>query len=87
MTGMRSKSCGKILRTRTSIRRLSGGIYIAPIRRDRDARDQVLSAWQQGGRLGESGSKEKRQREELFFGPGGRYGAAELRARASMLET
>lgn len=50
-------------------------------------RDQVLGAWQQGGRLGESGSEKERQRQELFFGPGGRYAASELRARASMLET
>ena len=50
-------------------------------------RDEVLNAWQQGGRLGENGSKEETQRKELFFGAGGRYGASELRARASMLES
>jgi hypothetical protein len=50
-------------------------------------REQVLNAWRQGGRLGESGSKKEQQRQALFFGAGGRYAAAELRARASMLET
>ncbi len=50
-------------------------------------RDEVLNAWQQGGRLGEQGSKEEIQRKELFFSAGGRYGASELRARASMLES
>ncbi len=50
-------------------------------------RDQVLHAWRQGGRLGEEGSMDEQERRRLFFGSGGRYGAAELRARASMLET
>lgn len=50
-------------------------------------REQVVNAWRQGGRLGESGSNNEQRRRDLFFGPGGRYAAAELRARASMLET
>lgn len=44
-------------------------------------RDQVLHAWRQGGRLGEEGSTDERERRRLFLGLGGRYGAAELRAR------
>ncbi len=50
-------------------------------------REQVVNAWRQGGRLGENGSDNEQQRQNLFFGPGGRYAASELRARASMLET
>jgi hypothetical protein len=37
--------------------------------------------------LGENGSSDEQDRRRLFFGTGGRYGAAELHARASMLET
>jgi hypothetical protein len=50
-------------------------------------REQILNAWLQGGRLGEQGSDDERQRHDLFFGPGGRYTATGLRARAAMLET
>ena len=50
-------------------------------------REQVLDSWNQAGRLGEHGSPDEQDRRQLFFGPGGRYGAADLRARASMLET
>ncbi len=50
-------------------------------------REQVLRSWRQGGRLGEEGSADEQERRRLFFGPGGRYGATELHARASMLET
>lgn len=50
-------------------------------------REQVLDSWHQAGRLGEHGSPDEQNRRQLFFGTGGRYGAAELRARASMLET
>ncbi|MGZ9273528.1 MAG: hypothetical protein ACXW34_02155 [Nitrospira sp.] len=50
-------------------------------------RDRVLNAWQQGGWLGENGSEKEKERQELFFGSGGRYAASELRARASMSET
>lgn len=50
-------------------------------------REQVVEAWHQGGRLGERDSAEEQRRQTLFFGTGGRYTAAELRAWASMLET
>ncbi len=50
-------------------------------------REQIVNAWRQAGRLGAGGSEDEDHRQDLFFGPGGRYGAAELRARASMLET
>ncbi|ULA58693.1 MAG: hypothetical protein LZF60_80085 [Nitrospira sp.] len=50
-------------------------------------REQVLDSWHQAGRLGENGSPDEQERRRLFFGTGGRYGAAELHARASMLET
>ena len=50
-------------------------------------RDQIITAWRQEGRLGEPGSTEEHRRQALFFGLGGQYGATELRARASMLET
>jgi hypothetical protein len=50
-------------------------------------REQVLESWHQAGRLGENGSSDEQDRRRLFFGTGGRYGAAELHARASMLET
>ena len=50
-------------------------------------REQVVNAWRQEGRLGKSGSDNENQRQTLFFPPGGRYAASELRARASMLET
>ena len=50
-------------------------------------REQVLDSWHQAGRLGEHGSPDEQDRRQLFFGTGGRYGAADLRARASMLET
>ena len=55
--------------------------------RDRTPRDELVEAWRQEGRLGEPGSSEEAKREALFFGPGGVYTAAELRARASMIET
>lgn len=48
---------------------------------------QVLDSWHQAGRLGENGSPDEQDRRQLFLGTGGRYGAADLRARASMLET
>ena len=51
------------------------------------ARDEVMHAWQQPGRLGERGSPVEEQRIKLFFGTGGIYSATDLRARASMLET
>ncbi len=50
-------------------------------------REQVLDSWHQGGRMGEKGSPDEQERRRLFFGAGGRYGAADLHARASMLET
>lgn len=50
-------------------------------------REQVLDSWRQAGRLGEDGSPDEEERRRLFFGAGGRYGAADLHARASMLET
>ena len=50
-------------------------------------REQVLDSWHQAGRMGENGSAAEQERRRLFFGAGGRYGAAELHARASMLET
>ncbi len=50
-------------------------------------RDEVVDAWRQAGRLGANGSEDEHHRQDLFFGSGGRYGAAELRARSSMLET
>jgi hypothetical protein len=51
------------------------------------ARDEVINAWRQEGRLGERGSSDEQERIILFFGQGGTYSATELRARASMLET
>lgn len=50
-------------------------------------RNEVVNAWRQEGRLGEQGSAEEKKRVALFFGPGGAYTSADLRARASMLET
>jgi hypothetical protein len=50
-------------------------------------RKEVVDAWQQEGRLGELGSADEKKRVPLFFGPGGTYTSADLRARASMLET
>jgi hypothetical protein len=47
----------------------------------------VVNAWRQEGRLGELGSSDETKRVPLFFGPGGTYTSADLRARASMLET
>jgi hypothetical protein len=55
--------------------------------RPRALRDEIVAAWRQQGRLGEPNSDEAKKREELFFGAGGAYTAADLRARASMLET
>ena len=51
------------------------------------AREDVIKAWRQQGRLGEQGSSQEQERIALFFGPGGLYSAPDLRARASMLET
>lgn len=50
-------------------------------------RIQVINSWRQKGRLGERDSHEEERRRLLFFSTGGRYSAADLRARASMLET
>ena len=50
-------------------------------------RIEVMNAWRQKGRLGQEGTADEEQRRQLFFSTGGRYAAAELRARASMLET
>ena len=50
-------------------------------------REHTLSDWKQKGRLGEPGTADDERRRTLFFGPGGRYSAPDLRARASMLET
>lgn len=50
-------------------------------------RKEVVNAWRQEGRLGEQGSADEKKRVRLFFGPGGTYTSADLRARASMLET
>ncbi len=50
-------------------------------------RIQVINGWRQKGRLGERDSHEEERRRLLFFSTGGRYSAADLRARASMLET
>lgn len=50
-------------------------------------RIEILNAWRQKGRLGQEGTADEEQRRQLFFSAGGRYAAAELRARASMLET
>lgn len=48
---------------------------------------EVVNAWRQEGRLGELGSADENRRVPLFFGQGGSYTSADLRARASMLET
>jgi hypothetical protein len=51
------------------------------------AREEVIQAWRQQGRLGEPGTPEEQSRTALIFGPGGTYASTDLRARASMLET
>jgi hypothetical protein len=51
------------------------------------AREEVIRAWRQQGRLGEPGSAGEQQRTALIFGSGGIYTSTDLRARASMLET
>jgi hypothetical protein len=50
-------------------------------------REEIIRAWLQRGRLGESGSPGEQERTALIFGPGGTYASTDLRARASMLET
>lgn len=55
--------------------------------RSATARDEVINAWRQQGRLGEPGSPGEDDRMALIFGAGGTYASADLRARASMLET
>jgi hypothetical protein len=53
----------------------------------RNAREEIMQAWRQQGRLGEPGSAGEQERIALIFGPGGTYTSTDLRARASMLET
>jgi hypothetical protein len=52
-----------------------------------DPRALIVNEWRQKGRLGDPETDEEHRRQALFFGPGGRYSASDLRARASMLET
>jgi hypothetical protein len=53
----------------------------------RNAREEIIQAWRQQGRLGEPGSAREEERTLLMFGRGGVYTSTDLRARASMLET
>lgn len=62
-------------------------LHRAPNSAENSPRNEVLNDWRQKGRLGEAGTTDEERRRQLFFGTGGRYGAPELRARASLLET
>lgn len=49
-------------------------------------RDVMLQTWQEGGKLGESGSIREKERKELLFGAGGVYDSEQLHVREAMLQ-
>jgi hypothetical protein len=51
----------------------------------RTFREELVSNWQQEGRLGTPGSMDARQRKALVFGDGGIYHIEDLQARVHML--